>query len=166
MRGPALASVRVSLLLTGVAMLVIVAVGTPVAAYIARCSTGERLCWQAILLVPILLPPLALGILLTLAFGPYGAAGAALEHVGLRMTNSAPAFIMTQVYVGMGYYVLGAVAAFDAVPALLQEYFCASRCRFLAWGWRWRSASRGCAPSVNSAPWWLRLTILPACRCN
>src|ERR1700745_517487 len=80
-RGPALASVRVSLLLTGVAMLVIVAVGTPVAAYIARCSTRERLWWQAILLVPILLPPLALGILLTLAFGPYGSLGAALDHL-------------------------------------------------------------------------------------
>ena len=120
-RGPALASVRVSLLLTGVAMLFIVAVGTPVAAYIARCSTRERLWWQAILLVPILLPPLALGILLTLAFGPYGSLGAMLENLGLRMTNSAAAFILTQVYVGMGYYVLGAVAAFDAVPAILQK---------------------------------------------
>lgn len=120
-RGPALSSVRVSLLLTGIAMLIIVAVGTPVAAYIARCKTRERLLWQGVLLVPILLPPLALGILLTLAFGPYGALGAALEHLGLRMTNSAAAFILTQVYVGMGYYVLGAVAAFDAVPAILQK---------------------------------------------
>src|SRR3982074_2655879 len=74
-RGLAPASFRVSLLLTGIAMLIIVAVGTPVAAYIARCSTRERLWWQAILLVPILLPPLALGILLTLAVGPYGAVG-------------------------------------------------------------------------------------------
>jgi molybdate/tungstate transport system permease protein len=120
-RGSALASVRVSLLLTGVAMLIIVAVGTPVAAYIARCSTRERLWWQAILLVPILLPPLALGILLTLAFGPYGSLGAALDHLGLRLTNSAAAFIITQVYVGMGYYVLGAIAAFDSVPAILQK---------------------------------------------
>jgi molybdate/tungstate transport system permease protein len=120
-RGPALASVRISLLLTGVAMLVIVAVGTPVAAYIARCSTRERLWWQASLLVPILLPPLALGILLTLAFGPYGSLGAILERLGLHMTNSPAAFILTQVYVGMGYYVLGAVAAFDAVPAILQK---------------------------------------------
>ena len=77
-----------------------------------------KTCLEA---VQLLLPPLALGILLTLAFGPYGAVGAALEHLGLRMTNSAPAFIMTQVYVGMGYYVLGAVAAFDAVPAILQK---------------------------------------------
>ena len=37
------------------------------------------------------------------------------------MTNSATAFITTQVYVGMGYYVLGAVAALDAVPAMLQK---------------------------------------------
>jgi molybdate/tungstate transport system permease protein len=120
-RGPALASVRVSLVLTGFAMVVIVAVGTPVAAYIARCSTRERLWWQAVLLVPILLPPLALGILLTLAFGPYGTVGAALEHLGLSMTNSPAAFVLTQVYVGMGYYVLGAVAAFDAVPTILQK---------------------------------------------
>ena len=120
-RDPALASVRVSLALTGIAMLIIVAVGTPVAAYIARCSTRERLCWQAILLVPILLPPLALGILLTLAFGPYGSLGAMLEHLDLPLTNSAAAFILTQVYVGMGYYVLGAIAAFDAVPAILQK---------------------------------------------
>ncbi len=120
-RGPALSSVRVSLLLTSAAMLIIVAIGTPVAAYVARCSTRERLWWQAILLVPILLPPLALGILLTLAFGPYGPVGAALEHMGLRTTNSPLAFIMTQVYVGMGYYVLGAVAAFDGVPTILQK---------------------------------------------
>ncbi|HEY6253258.1 MAG TPA: ABC transporter permease subunit [Candidatus Angelobacter sp.] len=120
-RGPALSSVRVSLSLTGLAMVIIVALGTPVAAYIARCRLRERLVWQALLLVPILLPPLALGILLTLAFGPYGSVGAWLEHYGIVMTNSATAFVTTQVYVGMGYYVLGAVAALDAVPVMLQK---------------------------------------------
>jgi len=120
-RGPAMSSVRVSLLLTGLAMVIIVAVGTPVAAYIARCRTRERLLWQAVLLVPILLPPLALGILLTLAYGPYGTVGSWLEHFGIVTTNSTTAFVSTQVYVGMGYYVLGAVAAFDAVPLMLQK---------------------------------------------
>ena len=115
-RGPAVSSVRVSLLLTGCAMLIILAIGTPIAAYITHCRMRERLLWQAVVLIPILLPPLALGILLSLAFGPYGAVGAWLERFGIVMTNSAPAFICTQVYVGMGYYVLGAVAAFDAVP--------------------------------------------------
>ncbi|HEY6273879.1 MAG TPA: ABC transporter permease subunit [Terriglobales bacterium] len=120
-RGPALASIRVSLLLTGLAMVIIVVVGTPVAAYIARCRARERLLWQAVLLIPILLPPLALGILMTLAFGPYGSVGAWLERYGIVMTNSATAFVTTQVYVGMGYYVLGAVAALDAVPVMLEK---------------------------------------------
>jgi len=120
-REPALASVRVSLLMTALAMIIIAAVGTPVAAYIAGCRARERLLWQAILLVPVLLPPLALGILMTLAFGPYSSVGTRLERYGIVMSNSATAFVTTQVYVGMGYYVLGAVAALDAVPVLLQK---------------------------------------------
>ncbi|HEX7289440.1 MAG TPA: ABC transporter permease subunit [Candidatus Angelobacter sp.] len=120
-RRPALSSVRVSVLLTGLAMAIIVLIGTPVAAYIARSKPGERLFWQAVLLLPILLPPLALGILLTLAFGPHGTVGASLERLGIILTNTPAAFVTTQVYVGMGYYVLGAVAAFDAVPTMLQK---------------------------------------------
>ena len=120
-RAAALGSVRVSLGLTGLAMLVIVALGTPVAVYLARCGARERLFWQALLLLPILLPPLALGILFSLAFGPGGALGVALARAGVEMTNSATAFVCTQVYVGMGYYVLGASAAFGAVPVVLEQ---------------------------------------------
>ncbi|MGH9569112.1 MAG: ABC transporter permease subunit [Candidatus Angelobacter sp.] len=135
-RDTAAASVRTSLLLTGLAMLIIVAVGTPVAAYIAHCRTRERLLWQALLLMPILLPPLALGILLTLAFGVFTSFGAALQRAGVVMTNSATAFVVTQVYVGMGYYVLGSVAAFDAVPPMLQKH--AALLGLLPWRVFWR----------------------------
>ena len=120
-REPAMASMRVSLLLTTVAIAIIVAIGTPVAVYIARCGVRERLVWQAVLLIPVLLPPLALGILLSLAFGPHGAVGTWLQRSGVAMTNNATAYIATQVYVGMGYYVLGAVAAIDGVPVMLQK---------------------------------------------
>jgi len=120
-RGPALSSVHVSLSLTALAMLIIVCVGTPLAAYIARCGMRERLIWQAVLLLPILLPPLALGILLTLAFGPAAKLGQILDRYGLVMTNSPLAFVVTQVYIGMGYFVLGAIAAFDGVPVMLEK---------------------------------------------
>lgn len=118
-RSAALASVRVSLELTTLAMVMIVGLGTPVALYVARCGVRERMFWQALLLIPILLPPLALGILFSLAFGPGGPLGAVLERTGLALTNSPLAFVLTQVYVGMGYYVLGAAAAFGGVPAAL-----------------------------------------------
>lgn len=112
-------AVRVSLVLTALAMLIVVALGTPMALYVARAPSGERLWWQAVLLVSVLLPPLALGILLSLAFGPH-ALGAFAQPFGIRLTNTPPAFVVTQVYVSIGYYVLGAVAALDAVPASLE----------------------------------------------
>ncbi|MBZ5728617.1 MAG: ABC transporter permease subunit [Acidobacteriia bacterium] len=117
-----MASIRVSLGLTAIAMMVVLLVGTPVAIYIARASFRERLLWQGALLLSILLPPLALGILLSIAFGPSGAAGGWLEHFGMRVSNNPPAFVATQVYVSIGYYVLGAIAAFQAVPAMLEKH--------------------------------------------
>jgi molybdate/tungstate transport system permease protein len=111
-------AVRVSLGLTAIAMIVVVAIGTPMALAIARAPARERLVWQAILLVSVLVPPLALGILISLAFGPH-ALGAYLDRVGVKMTNTPLAFVVTQVYVSIGYYILGAVAALDAVPAAL-----------------------------------------------
>jgi molybdate/tungstate transport system permease protein len=114
-----LGAVEVSLGLTAIAMAVVVLAGTPMAVYIARASPRERLLWQGVLLVSVLLPPLALGILISLAFGPH-ALGAGLAHLGLHMTNTPLAFVVTQIYVSIGYYVLGAVAALDAVPRPLQ----------------------------------------------
>jgi molybdate/tungstate transport system permease protein len=112
-------AIRVSLVLTAIAMLIVVALGTPMALYIARTTPHERLWWQAIVLISVLLPPLALGILLSLAFGPH-ALGAFLGRFGLKMTNTPLAFVITQVYVSIGYYVLGAVAVLDGVPPALE----------------------------------------------
>jgi len=114
-------SVRVSLGLTALAMVIVVLVGTPVSLYIARSRTRERFWWQGVLLISILLPPLAIGILLSIAFGPAATAGRWIEQTGIRTTNSAFAFVLTQVYVSIGYYVLGAVAAFDSVPPMLEK---------------------------------------------
>ncbi|MBD5656283.1 MAG: ABC transporter permease subunit [Candidatus Eremiobacteraeota bacterium] len=111
-------AIRTSIVFTAIAMIVVVAFGTPVALHIARSSARERLWWQALLLISVLLPPLALGILISLAFGPH-ALGAFLDRFGLKMTNTPLAFVVTQVYVSIGYYILGSVAALDAVPATL-----------------------------------------------
>ncbi len=115
-----LGAVRVSLGLTLVAMVFVVLAGTPMALYVSRSSPRERLVWQALLLVSVLLPPLALGILISLAFGPH-ALGPLLERFGLRLTNTPLAFVVTQIYVSIGYYVLGAIAALDGVPRVLEK---------------------------------------------
>ncbi|MGH9485902.1 MAG: hypothetical protein ACRD1F_12675, partial [Terriglobales bacterium] len=114
------AAVGVSLLLTALAMGVVVAVGTPLAVYIRRAERWERLAWQGALLLSMLLPALALGILLTLSLRPEGAVGSVLWRLGVVTTNSSAAFVITQIYVSIGYYVLGALVAFEAIPASLE----------------------------------------------
>lgn len=114
-------SARTSLLLTGLAMVIVVIVGTPVALYVARCANRERIWWVAAFLLSILLPPLALGLLFAIAFGPHTLIGRALLQLGIPTSNSAAAFVATQIYVGAGYYVLGSIAALRMVPVALEQ---------------------------------------------
>jgi molybdate/tungstate transport system permease protein len=119
--GSTASAVSVSLILTGVALLFDVALGTPVAWYLARHSGGDTVVWEAAVLVSVLMPPLALGVLLSLAFGPATAPGAWLLRMGLPTSNSPLAFIATQIYVSIGYYIVAARAALAAVPGDLER---------------------------------------------
>jgi molybdate/tungstate transport system permease protein len=119
--GSTASAVSVSLILTGVALLFDVALGTPVAWYLARHSGRDTIVWEAAVLVSVLMPPLALGILLSLAFGPATAPGGWLLRMGVPTSNSPLAFTATQIYVSIGYYIVAARAALAAVPADLER---------------------------------------------
>ena len=114
--GSTASSVSVSLVLTGIALLFDVILGTPVAWYLARHTGRDKIIWEAAVLISVLMPPLALGILLSLAFGPTMKPGAWLLRMGLPTSNSPLAFVATQFYVSVGYYIVAARAALAAVP--------------------------------------------------
>jgi molybdate/tungstate transport system permease protein len=114
--GSTVASVKVSLGLTALAMLIDIVIGTPVAIYLTRHTGAECVIWEAAILLSVLMPPLALGILLSLAFGPQTTLGAYLLRLGVPTSNSPLAFTLTQVYVSIGYYIVAARAAFASVP--------------------------------------------------
>jgi molybdate/tungstate transport system permease protein len=119
--GSTWAAVWNSLFLTALALLIDVVLGTPVAYYLARLPRSDRIVWEAVVLISVLMPPLALGILLSLSFGPQTALGTALLRIGVPTSNSPVAFATTQVYVSIGYYVLAARAALAAVPRELEH---------------------------------------------
>jgi molybdate/tungstate transport system permease protein len=119
--GSTASAVKVSLSLTGLAILVDVAVGTPIAWYLARHAGRDRIVWEAAVLISVLMPPLALGILLSLAFGPQTTFGGCLLRIGILTSNSRVAFVTTQVYVSIGYYIVAARAALAAVPSELER---------------------------------------------
>jgi molybdate/tungstate transport system permease protein len=114
-------AVFVSALYSLVAMPIIALLGTPLAWWLARHDFRGKPLVDALILLPLLTPPLALGILLASLYGPYSAAGELLGRLGIVLTNTAPAFVLAQVYGAMPYYVVTARAAFENVPRELEE---------------------------------------------
>ena len=111
---------RVSLETTGVAMMVMVASGTPLGLWLARGGVGSRWVEYALLL-PLLMPPLVVGLILADILGPYGLLGPALGALRLSGTNSALAVVVAEIYEAMPYYVLAVVASVRQVPQALEE---------------------------------------------
>src|SRR5262249_51750221 len=119
--GSTASAIKTSLLLTALAVLIDILIGTPVALHLARNAGRERTIWEAIILISALMPALALGILLSLAFGPTTTFGDWLLRLGLPTSNSPLAFTATQVYVSIGYYIIAARSALAEVPRRFEQ---------------------------------------------
>src|ERR1700694_5271888 len=91
-------AIGVSLGYSLISLVLIVALGTPLAWWLARHSFHGKWVLEAIILLALLTPPLAMGILLTTLFGPYGPVGSLVTRAGVELTNSAPAFVLAQFY--------------------------------------------------------------------
>ncbi|WP_414039717.1 ABC transporter permease subunit [Acidithiobacillus sp. M4-SHS-6] len=114
-------SIRTSLLYSSLAVVVAVLAGTPLAWWLARGQWRGKWVLDALLMLPLLTPPLALGILLSSFYGPYSPVGSIFSQAGIYLTNTAPAFILAQIYGAMPYYIIAARAAFEGVPRELEQ---------------------------------------------
>jgi molybdate/tungstate transport system permease protein len=113
---PLVTSVEASL----VALAVLVVAGTPLAHAVARRRLPWTGVWEAGLLVPLLLPPLVIGLLLVFLIGPATVVGHGLAAVHLTGTNSFFALVVAECYEAGPYYVLGAAAALAAVDPVAE----------------------------------------------
>lgn len=116
-----LASLWVSIGYTLIALLIIVVCGTPLAWWLARYRFRGKWLVNTLVLLPLLSPPLAMGLLLAISYGPYGWVGHPLQSIGLELTNTPTAFILAQVYASASYYIVSARAAFEGVPRDLEQ---------------------------------------------
>ncbi|MGH7610857.1 MAG: ABC transporter permease subunit [Candidatus Dormibacteria bacterium] len=114
---PLLTSVGASL----VALAVIVGLGTPLAYLMARGRLPFPRLWEVGVLLPLLTPPLVVGLLLIFMVGPATPIGQALSHVDLTASDTFFALVVAEVYESVPYYVLGAAAAFSAVDPELEQ---------------------------------------------
>ena len=76
---------------------------------------------EGAVLLPLLMPPLVIGLLLVFMVGTATPIGAALGHLHLTAADTFFALLVAEVYEAVPYYVLGAEAAFAAVDPQLES---------------------------------------------
>ena len=93
-------------------------IGTPVAYTLARVPFRGRRLLEALVELPLTMPPVVAGVALLLMFGRRGLIGGPL---GLEITFTQVAVVMAQFMVASPYYIKTAVGAFGMVPESLMR---------------------------------------------
>jgi molybdate transport system permease protein len=115
--GPALLlSVLTTLIATGLC----VVLGVPLAWWMSRQSGRSVRFVRALVLLPLVLPPVAGGVALLLLLGRNGPIGQLLDQFGVSLPFSTTAVVLSQTFVAIPFMVLAAEAAFRSVDR--QQY--------------------------------------------
>ncbi|AUM01179.1 molybdate ABC transporter permease subunit [Zoogloeaceae bacteirum Par-f-2] len=94
--------------------LILLAIATPLAWWLAAGRSAVRTAVQALVALPLVLPPTVLGFYLLVALGPRGAIGGALERIGLsHLAFSFEGILLASVLYSMPFAVQPLYEAFS-----------------------------------------------------
>ncbi len=110
-----LQALRLSLQTSGISVLVMVGFGTPFALFLARSNSRIVRVVDVLVELPIVLPPVVVGLAMLMAFGRQGIIGAALESWGINLPFTTAAVIFAQVFVAAPFYIRSAKLGFQSV---------------------------------------------------
>ena len=114
-------AVRNSLLTAPVSTAVATVLGVPLAYVLARRSfRGKRLV-EALVVLPLVVPPVVGGTMVLSAVGRFTPIGAAAAAVGLPLTDSLLGVVLAQTFVAAPFVVVTARAGFGAVDERLER---------------------------------------------
>jgi molybdate transport system permease protein len=113
-------ALRLSLVTTLISLIITLLFGTPLAYVLARARFPGRRLVDAVVDLPIVVPPAVAGLALLLAFGRFGTFGPALGALGVHLSFSTAAVILAQTFVSSPFYVRSARAGFAGVDRTLE----------------------------------------------
>jgi|SRR5579884_419464 len=117
----ALAALRISLVTTAASLVLTLAFGTPLAYALARGAFPGRGLVDALVDLPIVVPPAVAGLALLFVFGTRGVFAPLLGALHVRLAFTTAAVVMAQLFVGVPFYVRAARAGFGAVDRVLED---------------------------------------------
>ncbi|GGA91833.1 molybdate ABC transporter permease subunit [Puia dinghuensis] len=111
-----------SLKLASVTMLILLLVGIPLAYWLAYSRRRWKVAIEAVIGLPMVLPPSVLGFYLLLAFSPAGAFGAFLSrYLDVRLVFTFPGLVAASLIYSLPFMVNPLLAGFRELPADLKE---------------------------------------------
>jgi molybdate transport system permease protein len=102
-----------------IATLVSFVFGVPTAYLLATRSFPGKKLMDAVMDIPMILPPAVAGLSLLLAFAPRGLLGPSLLRLGIILPGSTLAVVLAQFFVASPFVVRSAKAAFESVDRRL-----------------------------------------------
>jgi len=106
---------------TGISLAILIVLGTPAAYLLARVDFPGNRALNALMDLPVVLPPSAAGIALLLAFGRFGLVGEYLNVFGVTLTFTTVAVVMAEVFVAAPFYVRQAATGFAEMDPDVEE---------------------------------------------
>lgn len=100
------AALTLSLKTAGASTVVCVLIGVPMALVLARGQFPGQSILRALVLLPLVLPPVVGGIALLYTFGRQGLLGAHLDLWGIRIAFSTTAVVLAQTFVSLPFLVV------------------------------------------------------------
>jgi molybdate transport system permease protein len=113
---PDLTAVWLSIKLAAVTTVVLLILGTPLAWWLAHTRRAWRGLVEALVVLPIVLPPTVLGFYLLLLLSPQNALGALLAALDIRLVFSFSGLVLGSVIFSLPFVVFPLRNAFQAVP--------------------------------------------------
>ena len=116
-----LEALRLSLVTTSIAVVIVTLVGTPAAYLLATRSFRGRSLLVTLIELPLVLPPAVAGIALLAALGPKGLLGGVLQSAGIALVLQMAGVVVALTFVSAPFYLRQAQVAFAAVDISLLE---------------------------------------------
>ena len=106
----------ITLKLAGITTLILLLLGTPLAWWMARTRWRFKFLLEAVVALPLVLPPTVLGFYLLVTLGPHGPVGGVLEALGGRpLAFTFSGLVIGSVFYSMPFVVQPLQNAFTAV---------------------------------------------------
>lgn len=101
-----LTALRLSLTTASISALICLLLGLPLALVLTRTRLPGRTALRALVLVPLVLPPVVSGLALLMTVGRRGLLGPLLEGAGIQIVFTTTAVVLAQVFVSLPFTVL------------------------------------------------------------